>query len=194
VSSPALVLLPAVIGIAWLLPPIYTTILIGIIVVLAFDEYARMARLGSEGFPRGHRRRGDAGRLRRRLGRRAAAPGLRAGAAGGGGRRGRTRPARRGRRAPRRGDAVPAAVSRRPARPARRHSTRSRTDVAAGAVPGGRRQRFGAVLRRAHDGPAAAGAAHQPKKTVEGAITGVVVAAAGHAVLGRVTIPDAPSA
>jgi phosphatidate cytidylyltransferase len=48
----ALVLLPAVLGIAWYLPPIYTTILIGVIVVLAFDEYARMARLGSEGFPR----------------------------------------------------------------------------------------------------------------------------------------------
>ncbi len=48
----ALVLLPAVVGIAWFLPPIYTTILIGIVVVLAFDEYARMARLGSEGFPR----------------------------------------------------------------------------------------------------------------------------------------------
>ena len=48
----ALVLLPAVLGIAWFLPPIYTTILIGIIVALAFDEYARMARLGSEGFPR----------------------------------------------------------------------------------------------------------------------------------------------
>jgi len=48
----ALVLLPAVLGIAWYLPPIYTTLLIGIIVALAFDEYARMARLGSEGFPR----------------------------------------------------------------------------------------------------------------------------------------------
>jgi phosphatidate cytidylyltransferase len=48
----ALVLLPAVLGIAWFLPPIYTTILIGIIAGLAFDEYARMARLGSEGFPR----------------------------------------------------------------------------------------------------------------------------------------------
>jgi phosphatidate cytidylyltransferase len=48
----ALVLLPVVLGIAWYLPPIYTTILIGIITVLAFDEYARMARLGSEGFPR----------------------------------------------------------------------------------------------------------------------------------------------
>jgi len=48
----ALVLLPAVLGIAWFLPPIYTTILIGIITALAFDEYARMARLGSEGFPR----------------------------------------------------------------------------------------------------------------------------------------------
>ena len=48
----ALVLLPAVVGIAWFLPPIYTTILIGIVVALAFDEYARMARLGSEGFPR----------------------------------------------------------------------------------------------------------------------------------------------
>ena len=48
----ALVLLPAVLGIAWFLHPIYTTILLGIIVVLAFDEYARMAKLGSEGFPR----------------------------------------------------------------------------------------------------------------------------------------------
>jgi phosphatidate cytidylyltransferase len=48
----ALVLLPAVLGIAWFLPPIYTTILIGIITALAFDEYARMARLGSDGFPR----------------------------------------------------------------------------------------------------------------------------------------------
>jgi len=48
----ALVLLPAVVGIVWYLPPIYTTILIGIVVALAFDEYARMARLGSEGFPR----------------------------------------------------------------------------------------------------------------------------------------------
>jgi len=48
----ALVLLPAVVGIAWFLPPIYTTILIGLVVALAFDEYARMARLGSEGFPR----------------------------------------------------------------------------------------------------------------------------------------------
>jgi phosphatidate cytidylyltransferase len=48
----ALVLLPAVLGIAWFLPPIYTAILIGIIAALAFDEYARMARLGSEGFPR----------------------------------------------------------------------------------------------------------------------------------------------
>jgi phosphatidate cytidylyltransferase len=48
----ALVLLPAVLGVAWFLPPIYTTILIGIIAALAFDEYARMARLGSEGFPR----------------------------------------------------------------------------------------------------------------------------------------------
>jgi CDP-diglyceride synthetase len=47
----ALVLLPAVLGIVWFLPPIYTTILIGIIVALAFDEYARMARLGSQGFP-----------------------------------------------------------------------------------------------------------------------------------------------
>ena len=48
----ALVLLPLVIGIAWYLPPIYTTILIGIITLLAFDEYARMARLGSEGLPK----------------------------------------------------------------------------------------------------------------------------------------------
>lgn len=48
----ALVLLPAVLAIAWYLPPIYTTLLIGLIVALAFDEYARMARLGSEGFPR----------------------------------------------------------------------------------------------------------------------------------------------
>ncbi len=48
----ALVLLPAVLGIAWFLPPIYTTILLGAVVALAFDEYARMARLGSEGFPR----------------------------------------------------------------------------------------------------------------------------------------------
>ncbi len=48
----ALVLLPAVLGIAWYLPPIYTTILLGVVTLLAFDEYARMARLGSEGFPR----------------------------------------------------------------------------------------------------------------------------------------------
>ena len=48
----ALVLLPAVLAIAWYLPPICTTILIGLIVALAFDEYARMARLGSEGYPR----------------------------------------------------------------------------------------------------------------------------------------------
>ncbi|MEO5822432.1 MAG: phosphatidate cytidylyltransferase [Vicinamibacteraceae bacterium] len=48
----ALVLLPAVLGIAWYLPPIYTTIMLGIIVALAFDEYARMARLGSDGYPR----------------------------------------------------------------------------------------------------------------------------------------------
>ena len=48
----ALVLLPLVIGIAWYLAPIYTTILIGIVTLLAFDEYARMARHGSDGFPR----------------------------------------------------------------------------------------------------------------------------------------------
>ncbi len=48
----ALVLLPVVLGIAWYLHPIYTTILIGIVVALAVDEYARMARIGSEGFPR----------------------------------------------------------------------------------------------------------------------------------------------
>jgi phosphatidate cytidylyltransferase len=48
----ALVLLPAVLGIAWYLPPICTTILIGVIALLAGDEYARMARLASEGFPR----------------------------------------------------------------------------------------------------------------------------------------------
>jgi phosphatidate cytidylyltransferase len=48
----ALILLPAVLAVAWYLPPIYTTILIGLVAVLAFDEYARMARLGSEGFPR----------------------------------------------------------------------------------------------------------------------------------------------
>ena len=48
----ALVLLPAVLGIAWFLPPIYTTILLGAVVALAFEEYARIARLGSEGFPR----------------------------------------------------------------------------------------------------------------------------------------------
>ena len=48
----AIVLLPAVLAIAWYLPPVYTTILLGIVTLLAFDEYARMARLGSEGYPR----------------------------------------------------------------------------------------------------------------------------------------------
>jgi phosphatidate cytidylyltransferase len=48
----ALVLLPAVIGVVWFLPPICTTILIGLVAILAYDEYARMARLSSIGFPR----------------------------------------------------------------------------------------------------------------------------------------------
>jgi phosphatidate cytidylyltransferase len=47
----ALVLLPIVIGIAWYLPHVYTAILVGIVLLLAFVEYARMARLASEGFP-----------------------------------------------------------------------------------------------------------------------------------------------
>jgi phosphatidate cytidylyltransferase len=48
----ALVLLPIVLGIAWYLPPIYTTLLIGLVTVLAFVEYAGIARLLSPGFPR----------------------------------------------------------------------------------------------------------------------------------------------
>lgn len=48
----ALVLLPIVIGIVWFLPPIYTTLLLGLVVLLAFIEYAAMARLLSPGFPR----------------------------------------------------------------------------------------------------------------------------------------------
>ena len=47
----ALVLLPIVIGIVWFLPPIATTLLIGAVVLLAFVEYGRMAGLGSPGFP-----------------------------------------------------------------------------------------------------------------------------------------------
>jgi phosphatidate cytidylyltransferase len=48
----ALVLLPIVIGIAWYLPPVYTTFLLGIVTLLAFVEYAAMARVLSAGFPR----------------------------------------------------------------------------------------------------------------------------------------------
>jgi phosphatidate cytidylyltransferase len=47
----AIVLLPIVIGIAWYLPHVYTAILIGLVLVLAFVEYGRMARLASPGFP-----------------------------------------------------------------------------------------------------------------------------------------------
>jgi phosphatidate cytidylyltransferase len=47
----ALVLLPIVIGIAWYLPHVYTAILIGIVLLLSLVEYGRMARLASEGFP-----------------------------------------------------------------------------------------------------------------------------------------------
>ncbi len=164
----ALVLLPALLAIAWYLPPIYTTLVLGLVVALAFDEYARMARLGSEGFPRV-----IAGiiTLTAYVGVWSGiplplvlAPALLAGAAC----RGRPRPARRGRDPPRRGHPVPGPLSRRAARDGGGAAHRSWTAGAAGALPGGRRQRFGAVLRRPDDGPAAAGAAHQPEEDGRG--------------------------
>ena len=48
----ALVLLPIVLGIAWYLPPIYTTLLVGLVTLLAFLEYASLAAILSPGFPR----------------------------------------------------------------------------------------------------------------------------------------------
>ena len=48
----AIVLLPIVLGIAWYLPPIYTTLLVGLVTLLAFVEYASLATLLSPGFPR----------------------------------------------------------------------------------------------------------------------------------------------
>ena len=48
----ALVLLPIVLGIAWYLPPIYTTLLVGLVTLLAFVEYASLAAILSPGFPR----------------------------------------------------------------------------------------------------------------------------------------------
>jgi phosphatidate cytidylyltransferase len=47
----AAVLLPIVLGIVWYLPPVATTMLIGLVVGLAFIEYAALARRLSEGFP-----------------------------------------------------------------------------------------------------------------------------------------------
>jgi phosphatidate cytidylyltransferase len=48
----ALVLLPTVVVIAFYLPPIATTLMIGAFASAAFVEYGTMARLASEGFPR----------------------------------------------------------------------------------------------------------------------------------------------
>ncbi|HEY8548523.1 MAG TPA: phosphatidate cytidylyltransferase [Vicinamibacterales bacterium] len=47
----ALVLLPAVLAIIWFLPPLGTMMLLGVVGALAFVEYANLARQGSEGFP-----------------------------------------------------------------------------------------------------------------------------------------------
>jgi phosphatidate cytidylyltransferase len=48
----ALVLLPAVVIIAFYLPPIASTIMIGTFASVAFVEYSAMARLASDGYPR----------------------------------------------------------------------------------------------------------------------------------------------
>ena len=188
----ALVLLPAVIGIAWFLPPIYTTILIGIIVVLAFDEYARMARLGSEGFPRVI---GGVATLAAYVGVWAGvplalvfAPALLVAAAAA---VGRGRPDE---------DAVRlAAVTLFPllylAVPlglaAALHTDRGPMSLLAPflvVVASDSAQYYGGrTMGRRPLAPRIS-----PKKTVEGAITGVVVAAAVTPVLVRVTIPDAP--
>ena len=188
----ALVLLPAVVGIAWFLPPIYTTILIGIVVVLAFDEYARMARLGSEGFPR---MIGGVATLAAYVAVWAGvplalvfAPALLAGAAAA---VGRGRPDE---------DAVRlAAVTLFPllylAVPlglaAALHTDRGPMTLLVPflvVVASDSAQYYGGrTLGRRPLAPRIS-----PKKTVEGAITGVVVAAAVTPVLVRVTIPDAP--
>jgi phosphatidate cytidylyltransferase len=47
----AAVLLPIVLGIVWYLPPFVTWLLIGLVVLLAFAEYASLARCLSAGFP-----------------------------------------------------------------------------------------------------------------------------------------------
>ena len=188
----ALVLLPAVIGIAWLLPPIYTTILIGIIVALAFDEYARMAKLGSEGFPRVI---GGAATLAAYVGVWAGvplalvfAPALLVGAAAA---VGRGRPDE---------DAVRlAAVTLFPllylAVPlglaAALHTDRGPMTLLVPflvVVASDSAQYYGGrTMGRRPLAPRIS-----PKKTVEGAITGVAVAAAVTPLLARITIPDAP--
>ena len=188
----ALVLLPAVVGIAWFLPPIYTTILIGIVVALAFDEYARMARLGSEGFPR---MIGGVATLAAYVAVWAGvplalvfAPALLAGAAAA---VGRGRPDE---------DAVRlAAVTLFPllylAVPlglaAALHTDRGPMTLLVPflvVVASDSAQYYGGrTMGRRPLAPRIS-----PKKTVEGAITGVVVAAAVTPVLVRVTIPDAP--
>ena len=116
----ALVLLPAVVGIVWFLPPICAAI-------ADRDRRAcwrststsRSARLGSDGLAARDRRRGDAGGLHRRAGARRCRSALVI-AAGAAGRRWRRR-SWRGRPDAdaarlRGGDVVPAAVSRRAAR------------------------------------------------------------------------------
>jgi phosphatidate cytidylyltransferase len=188
----ALVLLPAVVGIAWYLPPIYTTILIGIIVALAFDEYARMARLGSEGFPRVI---GGMATLAAYVGVWASvplalvfAPALLAGAAAA---VGRGRPDE---------DAVRlAAVTLFPllylAVPlglaAALHTDRGPMTLLVPflvVVASDSAQYYGG--RTMGRRPLAPGIS--PKKTVEGAIAGVLVAAAVTPFLARLTLPDAP--
>jgi phosphatidate cytidylyltransferase len=47
----AAVLLPIVLGIVWYLPPIATIALVTLVALLAFIEYAALARRGSEAFP-----------------------------------------------------------------------------------------------------------------------------------------------
>ena len=188
----ALVLLPAVIGIAWFLPPIYTTILIGIVVALAFDEYARMARLGSEGFPRVI---GGVATLAGYVGVWAGvplalvfAPALLVAAASA---VGRGRPDE---------DAVRlAAVTLFPllylAVPlglaAALHTDRGPMSLLAPflvVVASDSAQYYGGrTMGRRPLAPRIS-----PKKTVEGAITGIVVAAAVTPLLVRITIPDAP--
>jgi phosphatidate cytidylyltransferase len=188
----ALVLLPAVIGIAWFLPPIYTTILIGIIVALAFDEYARMARLGSEGFPR---LIGGAATLAAYVGVWAGvplalvfAPALLVGAAAA---VGRGRPDE---------DAVRlAAVTLFPllylAVPlglaAALHTDRGPMTLLVPflvvVVSDSAQYYGGRTMGRRPLAPRIS-----PKKTVEGAITGVVVAAAVTPLLARLATPDAP--